>query len=77
MPLDEPSEVVTARHLEAANTIEAGDGLDLVVWPENVIATVDFTTSTERAEVAAEAQRLDAVRRRRDRGRRRTAGQAL
>jgi apolipoprotein N-acyltransferase len=57
--LDEPSEVVTARHLEATNTIEAGGGLDLVLWPENVIDTVDFATSTERAEVAAEAQRLD------------------
>ncbi len=56
--LDEPSEVVTARHLDATRTIEAGDGLDLVVWPENVIDTVDFATSTERAEVAAEAQRL-------------------
>ena len=57
--LDEPSEVVTARHLDATRTIEAGDGLEVSwLWPENVIDTVDFATSTERAEVAAEAQRL-------------------
>ena len=48
------------RHLEATRQITGP--VDLVVWPENVIATeaVPFADSEERTEVAAEAARLGA-----------------
>ena len=39
-------------------TIEPDESLDLVVWPENVIDTVDFATSEQLQLVAAEAARL-------------------
>ena len=56
--LDVPTSVVTERHLEATRTIPPDPTLDVVLWPENVIDTVDFATSTERTAVAAEAARL-------------------
>ena len=56
--IDVPTRVVTDRHLEATRTIEPDPELDLVVWPENVIDTVDFLSSEELRLVAAEAARL-------------------
>lgn len=56
--IDVPTRVVTDRHLEATRAIEADATLDLVLWPENVIDTVDFSTSEELRLVAAEAARL-------------------
>ena len=72
--LDVPSEIVTARHLEATNTIEAGDGLDLVrVAGErhrHRRLRHEHRTGGGRGRSAATRR---AVRRRRDRGRRRTS----
>ena len=56
---------VVTRHLDATRTISdvstASDKqLDLVIWPENVIDVSSFSSSIERAEVAAEAARLHA-----------------
>jgi apolipoprotein N-acyltransferase len=56
--IDVPTRIVTDRHLEATRTIDPDPELDLVVWPENVIDTVDFQTSEELRQVAAEAARL-------------------
>ena len=56
--IDVPTRIVTDRHLEATRTIEPDESLDLVVWPENVIDTVDFATSEQLQLVAAEAARL-------------------
>ena len=56
--IDVPTRIVTDRHVEATRTIEPDDSLDLVVWPENVIDTVDFATSEQLRLVAAEAARL-------------------
>ncbi len=56
--LDVPSALVTQRHLEATRTIAPDDALDVVLWPENVIDTADFSTSDELAQVRAEAARL-------------------
>jgi apolipoprotein N-acyltransferase len=56
--IDVPTRIVTDRHLEATRTIEPDQELDLVVWPENVIDTVDFLSSEELRLVAAEAARL-------------------
>jgi apolipoprotein N-acyltransferase len=53
----DPREVFD-RHLTATRAIPAGTGIDLVVWPENVIAVDDFASSTEREELAVEAERL-------------------
>lgn len=58
--LDVPARIVTDRHLEETAQIDSGDGVDVVIWPENVIDVEDFETSTVLAEVAAEARRLDA-----------------
>jgi apolipoprotein N-acyltransferase len=55
--IDVPTRIVTDRHLEATRTIDPDPELDLVVWPENVIDTVDFQTSEELRQVAAEAAR--------------------
>jgi apolipoprotein N-acyltransferase len=55
---DVPSEVVTQRHLEATRSIEPNDGLDLVLWPENVVDVAEFAGSSEFEAIAAEAQRL-------------------
>ena len=57
----DPRDVVE-RHLKATRTIEAdsSDPFDLVVWPENVIDVLEFGSSIEAVEVAAEAKRLGA-----------------
>lgn len=47
---------VVLRHLAATRTITGG--VDVVVWPENVIDVASFADSQERIEVAAEAARL-------------------
>jgi apolipoprotein N-acyltransferase len=52
------SREVVERHLAATATIEPG--VAMVVWPENVIDVPTFATSAERAEIAAQAQRLGA-----------------
>jgi apolipoprotein N-acyltransferase len=58
--LDVPSQQVTDALLAATATIEPGDELDLVVWPENGIDVDDepFEGSADHAAVAAEAARL-------------------
>jgi apolipoprotein N-acyltransferase len=58
--VDTDPRIVFERHLNATRGID--EPVDLVVWPENVIDVNDvaFVDSTERAEVAAEAARLDA-----------------
>ncbi len=53
------SRVVVDRHLAATRTIEPGT-VDMVVWPENVIDVVEFVSSVELDEVAAEARRIGA-----------------
>lgn len=55
-----PGEVLR-RHLEATATVPADGTLDLVLWPENVIATGDtpFADSDALTAVAAQARRLD------------------
>ncbi len=57
---DTDPRVVFERHLAATRLID--QPVDLVVWPENVIDVngVPFADSQERAEVAAEAARLNA-----------------
>lgn len=50
---------VVERHLAATKTI-TDRGLDMVIWPENVIDVDDFYSSVEREEIAAEASRLGA-----------------
>lgn len=50
---------VVERHLAATRTI-TDTGLDMVIWPENVIDVDEFYTSIEREEIAAEASRLGA-----------------
>lgn len=49
---------VVERHLAATSTIDDAEGLDMVVWPENVIDVDSFYDSVEREEIAAEAARL-------------------
>jgi apolipoprotein N-acyltransferase len=49
---------VVERHLAATASLVADGSLDMVVWPENVIAVDSFYTSVEREEIAAEAARL-------------------
>jgi apolipoprotein N-acyltransferase len=56
--IDVPSEVVTARHLEATRSIQPDATLDMVLWPENVIDTSNFATSAELTALTAEAARL-------------------
>ena len=53
-----PRDVVD-RHLAATRTMTES-GLDMVIWPENVIDVEDFYTSIEREEIAREASRLSA-----------------
>lgn len=50
---------VVERHLAATRTID-DEGLDMVIWPENVIDVDDFYSSVEREEIASEASRLSA-----------------
>lgn len=54
---DDPS-MVFERHLAATKTVTGP--VDLVVWPENVINTPNFGTSTMREQIAAEAARIGA-----------------
>jgi len=56
----DPREVV-ARHLAATRTIAADEGVDVVLWPENVIDVDTFSNSPEFHEVAVEAERLHAT----------------
>lgn len=58
--LDVPSRFVTDALLEATDTIEPDDDLDLVVWPENGIDVDDepFVDSAAYRAVAAQAARL-------------------
>lgn len=51
---------VVERHLEATRMIDDDQGVDLVIWPENVVDVDEFSMSLEREEIAAEALRLDA-----------------
>ena len=51
--------LVVERHLEATRTIDKP--VDLVVWPEDAVNIGGpFATSTVKADIAAEAKRLDA-----------------
>jgi apolipoprotein N-acyltransferase len=54
-----PREVVE-RHLAATRGLATDSGIDVVVWPENVVTVRDFSSSREREEIAAEAARLGA-----------------
>lgn len=54
---DVPPSVVTERHLAATATIEPG-AVDVVVWPENAVDVIEFSTSDEMAAIAAAAERL-------------------
>lgn len=54
-----PREVVE-RHLAATRSLDPGAGIDVVVWPENVVTVRDFSSSTEREEIAAQSARLGA-----------------
>lgn len=49
---------VHLRHLAVTRSISSGDGIDIVVWPENVVDVADFATSREFAEISDEARRL-------------------
>ena len=57
----DPREVVQ-RHLDATAAFlpDPDDPVDVVVWPENVVDVVDFESSTEHAEITAEADRIGA-----------------
>jgi len=55
---DVPSSLVTQRHLDATATIPADAGIDVVVWPENVVDVTTFAGSQEQADIAAQAERL-------------------
>lgn len=57
--LDVPSHVVTERHLEATASIEPDPGIDLVVWPENVVDVADFASSEQLGAISEQAARLD------------------
>ena len=58
--LEVPTWLVTERHLAATATIEVGDEVDLVLWPENTIRIRDggFAESEIAADIGAEAIRL-------------------
>jgi len=55
------SRCVTLRHLAATRELQPADGIDVVVWPENVVDVESFSTSVAFTEIAAEARRLDAT----------------
>jgi apolipoprotein N-acyltransferase len=55
--IDSDPNVVFQRHIDATQKLQPGQA-DVVVWPENVIAVSDFSTSPERGAVAAQAARL-------------------
>jgi len=54
---DSDPRLVFQRHLDTTKTLVPGR-MDLVVWPENVVDVSTFSTSPERAQIAAEAARL-------------------
>jgi len=56
--IDTDPREVFERHLSANRLLQPG--MDLVVWPENVVDVPTFEGSREHAEVTAEARRLDA-----------------
>ena len=55
------SACVTYRHLAATNTIRPDDGIDVVVWPENVVDVPTFADSNALQLIAAQAKRLNAT----------------
>jgi apolipoprotein N-acyltransferase len=55
-----PSSLVTERHLDTTRSIEPGDDLDLVLWPENTINVSAFEGSEIHDALTAEAERLGA-----------------
>jgi apolipoprotein N-acyltransferase len=55
---DVPSALVTRRHLEATSAIAPDPGLDLVLWPENVVDIDSFEGSDLQDRIADEAARL-------------------
>jgi apolipoprotein N-acyltransferase len=55
-----PASLVTQRHLDTTRSIEAGEDLDLVLWPENTVNVSVFEGSEIHDALAAEAARLDA-----------------
>jgi apolipoprotein N-acyltransferase len=55
--VDSDARQVFERHLDATRSLVPGR-MDLVVWPENVVDVPAFSTSPERAEIAAQAARL-------------------
>lgn len=55
------SRCVTLRQLAATRKLQPSNDLDVVVWPENVVDVDSFSASTEFAEIAAEAKRLNAT----------------
>jgi apolipoprotein N-acyltransferase len=54
---DTDPQQVFQRHLDLTRTLVPGR-MDLVVWPENVVDVVDFSSSPERADIAAQSARL-------------------
>jgi apolipoprotein N-acyltransferase len=54
---DDPG-LVFQRHLAATRTLNGP--VDLVIWPENVIAVPSFGASTERTEIAEQSARIGA-----------------
>ena len=56
---DTDPEVVTQRHLDASADLP--DGLDLVVWPEDVVDVTTLTGSRDEAELQALARRTGAT----------------
>ncbi len=56
---DTDPEVVTQRHLDASADLPSG--LDLVVWPEDVVDVTTLTGSRDEAELQALARRTDAT----------------
>ena len=51
---------VIERHLAATRLLDGDDEVGLVVWPENAIDVDDFTTSTVKEQIVAEARRIGA-----------------
>lgn len=56
--VDVSSRLVTDRHLEATESIDPDDDVDLVLWPENVVTVTTFESSDEFAAIAEQAARL-------------------
>jgi apolipoprotein N-acyltransferase len=54
---DDPT-LVFQRHLDATRTLNGP--VDLVIWPENVIAVPSFSTSIERTKIAEQSARIGA-----------------